>query len=112
MIGDPLNRDDPPNNEITIRILYFGLVRNVVKEAEEEIILPAGSTVRRLLDVLCEKHGDALRDALFTVEGTLIANAMILLDGTNILYGEGLDTEIASQKSLHVLLTTTAMAGG
>ena len=96
----------------TIRVLYFGLVRNVVKEAEEEVTLPAGATVRKLLDVLCERHGDPLRDALFTVEETLVANAMILLDGTNIFYDKGLDTEIDSQKSLHVLLTTTAMAGG
>ncbi len=102
----------PPSPPTTIRVLYFGLVRNVVQEAEEEVTLPAGATVGKLLDVLCERHGDPLRDALFTVEGTLIANAMILLDGTNILYGQGLETEIDSQKSLHVLLTTTAMAGG
>lgn len=37
---------------------------------------------------------------------------MLLLDGTNILYREGLDTVIAGDESLHVLLTTTAMAGG
>ncbi len=102
----------PTSSQTTIHVFYFGLVRNVVKEAEEEVTLPAGATVRKLLDILCERHGDALRDALFTVERTLIANAMILLDGTNILYGKGLDTEIDSQKSLHVLLTTTAMAGG
>ncbi|MBI4525338.1 MAG: MoaD/ThiS family protein [Deltaproteobacteria bacterium] len=100
------------NKETTIQVLYFGLVRNVVAEAEEKITLPAGATVRDLVDALCCKHGDALRDALFTVEGTLIANAMIILDGTNIFYSKGLDTEIDGQQSLHVLLTTTAMAGG
>ncbi len=95
-----------------IQVLYFGLVRNVVKEAEETVTLPAGSTVRDLLDILCKKHGEPLRGALFTVDETLIANAVLLLDGTNIFYSKGLDTEIDSQKSLHVLLTTTAMAGG
>lgn len=96
----------------TVRVLYFGLVRNVVKEGEEEIVLPAGSKVKDLLEILCRKHGEALRDALFTVEGTLTANTVLLLDGTNVLYSQGLDTEIDSDQSLHVLLTTTALAGG
>jgi molybdopterin converting factor small subunit len=98
--------------QTAIQVLYFGLVRNVVKEAEETVMLPAGATVRDLLDILCQKHGAPLRDSLFTVEGTLIANAIILLDGSNILYNKGLDTEIDRQRSLHVLLTTTAMSGG
>lgn len=106
------NKDHVPDDRMTIQVLYFGLVRNVVKDAEETVTLPAGATVGDLLDSLCKKHGEVLRDALFTVEGTLIANAIILLDGTNIFFTNGLDTEIDSQQSLHVLLTTTAMAGG
>jgi molybdopterin converting factor small subunit len=95
-----------------VRVLYFGLVRNVVKEAEEEISVPAGSKVRDLVEILCRKHGEALRDALFTVEGTLTANTILLLDGTNVQYSRGLDTEIGADQALHVLLTTTALAGG
>ena len=95
-----------------VRVLYFGLVRNIVKEAEENISLPAGSKVRDLVEILCQKHGEALRDALFTVEGTLTANTILLLDGTNVHYSRGLDTEIGADQSLHVLLTTTALAGG
>ena len=53
-----------------------------------------------------------MRDALFTVEGTLTANTMLLLDGTNVLYTQGLDTVISNDQSMHVLLTTTALAGG
>ena len=102
----------PSEKPTTIQVLYFGLVRNVVKETEEKVTLSAGATVRDLLELLCRWHGDALRDALFTVEKTLVANVMILLDGTNIFYQKGLDTPIDTQKSLHVLLTTTAMAGG
>jgi molybdopterin converting factor small subunit len=99
-------------NGIKVRVLYFGLVRNVVKEPEEEITLPAGAKVKDLLEVLCRKHGEALHDALFTVEGTLTANTMLLLDGTNVLYTQGLETIISNDQSMHVLLTTTALAGG
>jgi len=95
-----------------VRVLYFGLVRNVVKEAEEDVSLPAGSKVRDLVEILCRKHGEALRDALFTVEGTLTANTILLLDGNNIQYARGLDTGIGDDQALHILLTTTALAGG
>jgi hypothetical protein len=37
---------------------------------------------------------------------------MVLLDGTNILSRQGLDTRIGDERSMHVLVTTTAMAGG
>jgi len=104
--------DNSTANPTKVRVLYFGLVRNVVKEAEEEIDLPAGAKVKDLLETLCRKHGEALRDALFTVEGTLTANTMLLLDGTNVLYSQGLDTVISNDQSIHVLLTTTALAGG
>jgi molybdopterin converting factor small subunit len=104
--------DGSTANGIKVRVLYFGLVRNVVKEAEEEIDLPPGAKVKDLLETLCRKHGEALRDALFTVEGTLTANTMLLLDGTNVHYSQGLDTVISDDQSMHVLLTTTALAGG
>lgn len=100
------------DNSVKVRVLYFGLVRNVVKEAEEEVVLPPEAKVKDLLEVLCRNHGEALRDVLFTVEGTLTANTMLLLDGTNVLYSQGLDTTINDDQSMHVLLTTTALAGG
>ncbi len=107
-----MTNSSPETNRTKIRVLYFGLVRNVVKQGEEEIDLPVGSKVRDLLEILCERHGENLRDALFTVEKTLTANTVLLLDGTNVLYAQGLDTVIGNDQSMHVLLTTTALAGG
>jgi molybdopterin converting factor small subunit len=97
---------------MTIQVLYFGLVRNIVRVAEETVTLPIGATVRDLFDFLFKKYGDPFRDALFTSDGTLVANAIILLDGSNILYQKGVDTEIDHQSSTHILLTTTAIGGG
>ena len=56
--------------------------------------------------------GAGFHDAMFTAEGTLLANAIVLLDGKNILYANGLDTEIAPESSAHILLTMTAIGGG
>jgi len=102
----------PGTKQSAIRVLYFGLVRNVVKDSEETVSVPAGATVRELIEILCRSHGEALRDALFTAENTLGSSVMVLLDGTNILSREGLDTRIEGEQSVHVLLTTTALAGG
>jgi molybdopterin converting factor small subunit len=97
---------------ITIQVIYFGLVRNVVKQGEETVSLPIGSTVRELVEMLCQKHGAALRDAIFTADGTLGSSVMLVLDGTNVLSRQGLDTTISGEREMHMLLTTTAMAGG
>jgi molybdopterin converting factor small subunit len=97
---------------MTIQVLYFGLIRNIVRVAEEIVTLRIGATVGDLFGLLSEKHGEAFRDALFTADDTLLANAIILLDGKNILYAEGMDTEIGHQSSAHILLTTTAIGGG
>jgi molybdopterin converting factor small subunit len=96
----------------TIQVVYFGLVRNVVNQGEETLSLAVGSTVRQLMEALCEKHGAALRDAIFTADGTLGSSVMLVLDGTNVLSRQGLETPIGAAQSMHVLLTTTAMAGG
>lgn len=101
-----------PKNNINVQVLYFGLIRNVVAVAEEEIALPAGGTVRQLFAVLTRKYGNSLRDALFTADGTLLPNAIILLDGNNILNANGLDTPIAPKSTAHILLTMTAIGGG
>ena len=93
---------DPKKDNINVQVLYFGLIRNVVARA----------TVRQLFDLLARKYGAGFRDAMFTAEGTLLANAIVLLDGKNILYANGLDTEIAPESSAHILLTMTAIGGG
>jgi len=102
----------PEKKQTTIRVLYFGLVRNVVKEPEATVSVPVGATVREVIEILCRKHGEGLRDALFTAENTLGSSVMVLVDGANILTLEGLDTRIEGEQSMHVLLTTTAIAGG
>lgn len=102
----------PEKKQTAIQVRYFGLVRNVVKAPEETVSVPVGVTVREIIELLCRSHGEALRDALFTAEGTLGSSVMVLLDGTNVLSRQGLDTRIGGEQSMHVLVTTTAMAGG
>ena len=103
---------DPKKDNIDVQVFYFGLIRNVVAVAGEALTLPARATVRQLFDLLARKYGAGFRDAMFTAEGTLLANAIVLLDGKNILYANGLDTEIAPESSAHILLTMTAIGGG
>jgi molybdopterin converting factor small subunit len=103
---------DQPRNPATIQVLYFGLIRNVVDSAEDTITLPPGATVRDLFDSLGKRHGRSFSDALFTAHGTLLNNAIVLLDGSNILSAQGLETEINGRSSAHIMLTTTAVGGG
>jgi sulfur-carrier protein len=103
---------EPITDVMPLEILYFGLIRNVVGIAGETVTLPERTSVRGLLNILSQKYGERFRDVLFTSEGTLPANAIILLDGKNILHGNGLDTEIPPAGSAHILVTMTAIGGG
>lgn len=98
--------------KLAIEVVYFGLIRNAVSAAEETVTVAEGATVRDLFHLLCERHGERFRDALFTVEETLLPNAIVLLDGSNILNEKGLETKIDDKRSTHILLTTTAIGGG
>jgi molybdopterin converting factor small subunit len=97
---------------LAIEVVYFGLIRNVVPAPEEKVTVAEGATVRDLFHLLCERHGERFRDALFTVEETLLPNAIVLLDGSNIFSENGLETKIDDKRSTHILLTTTAIGGG
>lgn len=98
-------------SERDVTVVYWGLVRSALKLREESLRVPAGATVRAVLAALRQRHGNAFEDAVFTADGTLVSNAMLLLDGRNVASG-ALDAPLQGAASLHILLTTNAMAGG
>lgn len=99
-------------DRVTIKVLYFGSIKDVVDVPEETVDLPAGATVRDLISALTQRHGRAFQEALFLSGDRLLPNATILLDGSNILHREAMDTRIEQDGSTHILLMTTAVGGG
>lgn len=97
---------------VTIKVLYFGQIKEAVSVTEESVELAEGASVRDLISVLGERHGPAFRETLFSSEDSLVPNAIILLDGANILHRDGMETRIERDGLTHILLMTSAVGGG
>jgi molybdopterin synthase sulfur carrier subunit len=69
----------------------FAIYREIIGE-RIEVELPSGSSIRDILDMLCEKY--KLRSRIFTENGKLQSSVNILLNGRDIRYMKGLSTEL------------------
>jgi molybdopterin converting factor small subunit len=96
--------------EVTVK--YFGLVRNSIGKKEELIQLPAGASVRELLDVLVSKYGETVRDLVLTADGNLSAEAILMLDGEDIRNGDELKTRLDGAVEAHLVVLAPAALGG
>jgi len=56
---------------ITITVRCHNLLRRMTGVKEEAITLPAGASLREVLEHLAQRHGPALRRMLFEPEGSV-----------------------------------------
>ena len=91
-----------------MKLKFFATYRDITRCTEKDI--PAPPDVWALLTHLGECYGAAIRKKLFTPDGDNIgADAIILLNGRNILYLEGKDTKLADSDVVSVF---PMVAGG
>lgn len=74
----------------------------------ESAVTVAGATVREVLDAVFERHPE-LRDRLADGDGTLRRFVNVYVDGEDIRFGNGLDSEVAAGGEVTIL---PAVAGG
>lgn len=92
-----------------IRIQYFASVRELINVREEVIDIPSGSTVKRLLDALAEKHGDDLKRYLFDEAGNPHQYLQFILDEEPLPKTGGLSTVL---KDASVFAIIPPVGGG
>lgn len=98
--------------QITVKVQYFELVRQYEDVTDQELALPRGATVGELLAAMVSQHGEALGDALLGPDCGPLPNAVILLDGANILHLEGMDSELGQGSLVRLLLLPPFIGGG
>ena len=77
-----------------MKLKFFATYRDITRCNEADV--PAPSDVWALLTRLGESYGAAIRAKLFTPDGGHIAeDAIILVNGRNILHLKGRDTPLA-----------------
>ena len=78
-----------------VNVQFFAAVRELVGLREETLELPNGSTVKNLLDLLVERHGQSLRNYIYDHKSDELRRSLQVLVGdkpTSAL--NGLSTEL------------------
>lgn len=76
---------------------------------KEEIILPDGSTVEDLLQILSEKHGQNFIKQIYNQESKVFSYIVFLVNGREISLLDGFKTKLFDKSKVAIILP---MAGG
>jgi len=88
------------------RVRMIGVAKEAAGTPEVALDLPLGADVSALLDVLFEKYGEPLRNAILDpVTGTPVAT-LILIDGAEIGNLRGLETPVPDGAEVVILSVT------
>ncbi|MFQ5905634.1 MAG: MoaD/ThiS family protein [bacterium] len=98
--------------EQRLKVQYLGLAKNVVGKQEEDVLLPVGSTVRELLRLLAQMYGESFQVSMMNSKGGLRSFVEVWVGGENIAFREGLDTPLAGQDQVVIMVTVAPIAGG
>jgi len=80
---------------LKVNVQFFAAVRELVGLREETLELPNGGTVKNLLDLLVERHGQSLRNYIYDPKSDELRRSLQILVGdkpTSAL--NGLSTEL------------------
>lgn len=95
-----------------VKVSYFGLVQNAVGLREEELQLPAGSSIRGMLEALGERHGNTFRYGVLTSDGKLRPTTRVLLNGRDVEELGGLDTRLKGSAEVSITVVVYPVEGG
>jgi molybdopterin synthase sulfur carrier subunit len=88
-------------DKIKMKVKVFANLREIVKVKGHEIeVETKRRKVRDVLEILLLRYGNAFRDAIFNPDGGL--RIKILLNGRDIDYIDGLESEITEQDILYL----------
>jgi molybdopterin synthase sulfur carrier subunit len=90
-----------------VEATFYGLLKRVFQEEKNQIDLNNASNIRALLLAMCNSR--ERRDRIFDEHGNVRQNISIFINGRNILFLKGLETELNAGDSVAIF---PPMAGG
>jgi len=90
-----------------VEATFYGLLKRVFQDEKKQINLSNASNIRALLLILCNSR--ERRDRIFDEYGNVRQNISIFINGRNILFLKGLETELNAGDSVAIF---PPMAGG
>ena len=90
-----------------VEATFYGLLKRVFQDEKKQINLSNASNIRALLLILCNSR--ERRDRIFAGYGNVRQNISVFINGRNILFLKGLETELNAADSVAIF---PPMAGG
>ncbi len=90
-----------------VEATFYGLLKRVFQEEKKQIDLSNASNIRALLLAMCNSR--ERRDRIFDGYGNVRQNISVFINGRNILFLKGLETELNAGDSVAIF---PPMAGG
>ncbi len=101
--------------DLPIEIRFYGLIRDIVGDAQLEMRLPPDSTVADLLDALVERYGERFRQRVMDGPESLSRFVELMVNGRQV-DRDALDTQLADadqgQTAVVNVLVLPPSAGG
>ncbi|MBL7118945.1 MoaD family protein [Candidatus Bathyarchaeota archaeon] len=85
-----------------IKARFFTILREMTGKKEEILTVGDGTTVKEILDLLSEKHGNDFSEYIFKGR-RLRSHIQILLNGISITTLNGLDTRLEEDSTLAIV---------
>ncbi len=96
----------------TVKVIHLGLMRNVVDKQEEEVNLSPETTVRELLHLLIQRHGNKFKSKVLTADWQLRPLTTIEVNNRNINEIEGLNTRLGNNSIVYIVAIVQPAMGG
>ncbi len=95
-----------------VKVNYYGLIRNIVDNREDESYSSDDGTVGEMLQSLVQKYGDEFRSMLLTPDWEPLLTTAIHLNGRDINEIDGLNTRLEDNNELSITVLAYATSGG
>lgn len=92
-----------------IIVRAFATVREAIGTGYAEVLLEDGSDVRKLLEALARKFGEAFQRQVLLSEGKLAPYVKLLVNGRDIEYLDGMETRLKDGDEVAII---PPVAGG
>ena len=84
-----------------MKIKYFATYRDITRRKEEDVA--AAPDVSALMDTLSARYGAAMKNLLYSADGTDInGDTIILVNGRNVFHLNGLNTALAETDTVSI----------
>ncbi len=86
-----------------VEVRYYAIMRELAGKRFERVVLPEGSSVRDLIDLLVKRYGEGFERYIYDGEKRLRSYLSYMLNGVNVNSLKGLETPLRDGDILSLL---------